>query len=410
ETFGDAPLATFNIYGVQPGNVVPYQQGGFPVLGSVQYQTDPSNTGQCVQVDFPAPVQVPAGGIWVEVYTPGATLNSRIVQTPATCNGATGTGTLTYFNAPACGFTPPLQFLQAGFALDAGLVEGFVIPPIVGNPTNTPGFNEYASGDFLPIGEHCFGYEAIDNSGNPATCSWCVTVEEFANPIRALACNDDVQISLDDNCEAVVGADLILEGGPYGCYDDYIVTIQGKTTNVLGRGDIGRTFNVTVTDPETGNSCWGRISVEDKLPPQLLCLDTTLSCRADISPASLGYPVPPGATLVNTGSAACPVYRFVGFDACSDVSLTYKDWETNGSCGAGYDRIITRNWTAVDAVGNKSTCVQTIILELATFSDVGAPCDFDDIDMPALNCDNRRDDSKDFSPHIIPWFDGCVDD
>src|SRR5690606_782696 len=103
ETFGDAPLATFNIYGVQPGNVVPYQQGGFPVLGSVQYQTDPSNTGQCVQVDFPAPVQVPAGGIWVEVYTPGATLNSRIVQTPATCNGATGTGTLTYFNAPACG-------------------------------------------------------------------------------------------------------------------------------------------------------------------------------------------------------------------------------------------------------------------------------------------------------------------
>src|SRR5690606_21175789 len=52
----------------------------------------------------------------------------------------------------------------------------------------------------------------------------------------------------------------------------------------------------------------------------------------------------------------------------------------------------------------------TIILELSTFSDVGAPCDFDDIDMPALNCDNRRDDSKDFSPHIIPWFDGCVDD
>src|SRR5690606_10565156 len=199
ETFGDAPLATFNIYGVQPGNVVPYQQGGFPVLGSVQYQTDPLNNGQCVQVDFPSPVPVPSGGIWVEIYTPGATLNSRIVQTPATCNGAIGTGTLTYINAPACGFTPPLLFASVGFNLDAGLAVGFVVPPIVPVPTNTPGFNEYASGDFLPIGEHCFEYEATDNSGNTSSCSWCVVVEEYNNPTRVLACNDDVQISLDEN-------------------------------------------------------------------------------------------------------------------------------------------------------------------------------------------------------------------
>src|SRR5690606_39507660 len=125
-------------------------------------------------------------GIWVEVYTPGATLNSRIVQTPATCNGATGTGTLTYINAPACGLTPPLQFLQAGFALDAGFAAGFVIPPTVANRTNTPGFNEYASGDFLPIVVHLFEYEASDNSGNAASSSSGVIVADDATPIHLL--------------------------------------------------------------------------------------------------------------------------------------------------------------------------------------------------------------------------------
>jgi hypothetical protein len=290
-------------------------------------------------------------------------------------------------------------------------VYGTVITPGGVIPVTPDPNNQFASGDPLPIGgPYTFRYEACDARGNCSVCEFTILVNEYANPNRALACNDDVQISLDENCEAVIGADLILEGGPYGCYDDYIVTIQGKVNNVLGRNDIGKTFMVTVTDPETGNSCWGRISVEDKLPPNLLCIDTTINCRRDPSPFNLGFPVPPGATLVNTGSAACPVYRFVGFDACSDVELTYKDWITKGNCGAGYDQIITRNWKAVDGSGNEATCVQTIILELGSFRDVGAPCNFDDIDGPALLCDERRDDSKDFGPHIIRWFDGCVDD
>src|SRR5690606_2813824 len=212
------------------------------------------------------------------------------------------------------------------------------------------------------------------------------------------------------NCEIIVGADMILEGGPYGCYDDYVVTIQGKVSNVLGRGDIGRTFMVTVTDPETGSSCMGRLSVEDKLAPELLCLDTVITCRIDPSPFNLGFPVPEGATVRNTGSDACPVFVFEGFDNCSNVELRYKDWTTQGDCGSGYDQIITRNWTAVDEVRNESTCVQTIIVELGGLRQVGAPCDFDDIDMPSLNCDNRRDDALDFSSHILAWFDGCVDD
>ena len=170
-------------------------------------------------------------------------------------------------------------------------VHGRVLDP--GGPipwTPDPG-NLYAMGDALPIGgPYTFRFEACDASGNCAYCEFEVLVEEYATPITALACNDLVQISLDENCQAVVTADMILEGGPYGCYDDYIITIQGKASNVLGVGDIGKTYNVTVTDPETGNSCWGQITIEDKIPPQLICVDTIVDCSADLSPVNVGVP------------------------------------------------------------------------------------------------------------------------
>ena len=290
-------------------------------------------------------------------------------------------------------------------------VHGRVLVP--GGPipwTPDPG-NQYMMGDALPIGgPYLFRFEACDASGNCATCEFEVLVEEYATPITALACNDHIQISLDENCQAVVTADMILEGGPYGCYDDYIITIQGKASNVLGVGDIGKTYYVTVTDPETGNSCWGQIFVEDKLPPQLICVDTIVDCSADLSPVNVGFPVPDGATIVNVGSARCPTYIFEDFDNCGRVELTYKDWVTQGGCAQGYDRIITRNWTAVDPSGNEATCVQTITISIGSIGALGAPCNFDDLDAPALRCDNKRDDNLDLSPHINVPGEGCVDD
>jgi hypothetical protein len=61
---------------------------------------------------------------------------------------------------------------------------------------------------------------------------------------------------------------MILEGGPYGCYDDYVVSISGLTNDIVTKIGI---YTVTVTDPETGNSCWGTINVEDKLAPVIEC-------------------------------------------------------------------------------------------------------------------------------------------
>jgi subtilisin-like proprotein convertase family protein len=149
------------------------------------------------------------------------------------------------------------------------------------------------SGDFFPIGTTTQTWQATDNEGNSATCSWDITVAEFPNPIPTLVCNDELTVALDENCEAIIGADQILEGGPYGCYDDYIVEIFQGTTNLgdmVGADQVGMTLNVVVTDPETGNFCESIIHVVDNIPPTIECSDVTVTCTESTEPADLvGY-------------------------------------------------------------------------------------------------------------------------
>ncbi|MBK7232769.1 MAG: HYR domain-containing protein [Saprospiraceae bacterium] len=84
----------------------------------------------------------------------------------------------------------------------------------------------YGPGCFFPIGCTSLCYEARDASGNIGRCEFEVCVNPYPNPITELACNDEIQISLDDSCLATINPDMVLEGGPYSCYDDYIVTVR----------------------------------------------------------------------------------------------------------------------------------------------------------------------------------------
>ena len=108
------------------------------------------------------------------------------------------------------------------------------------------------SGAEFVIGTTTNSFKLTDVAGNMATCSFNITVQEYPFATTALACNDLVNISLGDDCQVVVNADMVLEGGPYGCYDEYIVNVTGGGNVISTPGAYG----VTVTDPETGNSCW----------------------------------------------------------------------------------------------------------------------------------------------------------
>ncbi|NBB89432.1 MAG: T9SS type A sorting domain-containing protein [Bacteroidetes bacterium] len=156
------------------------------------------------------------------------------------------------------------------------------------------------SGTVLDPGETDYEFEIEDGAGNVATCGWTVTVEELANPSQTLVCNDHVNVTVDENCEAVINADMVLEGGPYACYRNYIVELAtdmdfnniisssqpGDEGAVVGSGQVGETYFVRVIDPETGNTCWGEVTIEDKLIPELNCNRIEVDCGADLTPGN----------------------------------------------------------------------------------------------------------------------------
>ncbi|MCC6282133.1 MAG: proprotein convertase P-domain-containing protein, partial [Saprospiraceae bacterium] len=123
----------------------------------------------------------------------------------------------------------------------------------------------------------------VDDSGNSAICEFDLIVNPFPTPITSLICDDLVTVSLDESCELVLNADQVLEGGPYHCYDDYIVQLDRTlplgngpwVAGVLGPNDVHKTWAVRVVDDVNGNgqydpgevTCWGNIAIEDKLPP-----------------------------------------------------------------------------------------------------------------------------------------------
>jgi hypothetical protein len=212
----------------------------------------------------------------------------------------------------------------------------------------------------------------IDEAGLSDTCSFEITVNEFEVTNYTFACNDHINLSLDQNCEALINADLVLEGNNYGCYDDYEIIVQnslGDTISpLLGNSNIGDTVLVTVIDTETGNSCQTTIFIEDKLAPEVECpMDTVISCNNSTDPSVTGQPI----------LLSCEPSVSIEFE---DQVLYYTD------CGDTVSEII-RDWTITDASGNSTSCTQTIFIEGFDFAQIQWPENFDGIQNPSLNCD-----------------------
>jgi len=239
-------------------------------------------------------------------------------------------------------------------------------------------------------------YSATDASGNISECSFNVEIIEYAAQSNVISCLQQVNISLDENCQSIVGADQILTGNDYGCYDDYLVTFadgpnQGQPVSV-GPGDIGQIINVMVTNPN-GNPCWGSILVEDKLIPDLVCTDVTIRCDEPTVPSTqVPFPLPATATIFASGPNT---FTVTGFDSCGPATLTYTDSENGDACAG--TKVITRAWTITDGSNNTSTCTQMINITPTTIADIAGqlPADItlecgDAIPAPisSLGCDN----------------------
>ncbi|MBK8566422.1 MAG: HYR domain-containing protein [Saprospiraceae bacterium] len=259
------------------------------------------------------------------------------------------------FAQPVCG--PPLITCPGNMVvtLDAGecgMVFDFAVtatdvcdpnPQVV----QTAGID---SGEVFPIGINTVFFTATNNIGLSASCSFDIVVNEFPNPTGVLACNDVVQISVPQDGLVIVGADDVLEGGLYGCYDDYLVNItteEGVSIgNLLTCEHIGILLTVMVTNPDNNNACWGIIELEDKLPPVLNCPDRMVSCT-------------------RTPESATPPTRFDNCDSNPTLELLGVTPLDNDICDDNIS-IFQRFWRSQDKYGNVATCTDLVTIQRPT--------------------------------------------
>ncbi|MBK9335867.1 MAG: hypothetical protein IPM98_04525 [Lewinellaceae bacterium] len=277
--------------------------------------------------------QVNVGGLALQ---PGQSKGIYVVITNYTAGG-----TLRYTNGSFTATDGSLTVLSNGFGGNINFGNTFASRAFVGEVQYSKGGAAVLTQTVGPDNgsELCkenspytIQYQVADAAGNSATCSFSITVNPFQNAINSLVCNDLVQVSLDDSCTATIGADQVLEGGPYKCYNDYLVQID-KTLPfgngpwelpVLGPGDVGKTYQVRVTDPATGNKCWGNLFIEDKLAPVLDCQETFVACNASsFAPCADPITILPSAPLftINTGGNANSVGGMVFFNITNLSSL-----------------------------------------------------------------------------------------
>jgi len=130
----------------------------------------------------------------------------------------------------------------------------------------------------------------------------------YIQGVETLTCNDNVQISLGPDCEAVVLSGMILEGEAEG-NNNYFVVITDQNGNVipdatLTSEHIGQCFMVSVQNECNDQSCWGTICVEDKIKPVIECADVTVSCGTDLDPV---YEPPVTGSISQTVPSGLPI-------------------------------------------------------------------------------------------------------
>ena len=215
------------------------------------------------------------------------------------------------------------------------------------------------SGSNFPWGVTTNNFTATDTAGNTSSCSFQLTLEQ---ELSFLSCVDYLEVALDDDCNAVVTAEMLLDQTTIlGCSTALVVAARPFSSSgffplppVFDADDAGNLFLVRVRDTLTGNSCWMQVLIVGRLP-ELSCTNLTLPCfipDEQLSPAFL-----------RDSFAIVGAFPDLN-DGCGDeFTLNYADLFINGSCDSTFARKLRRTWTVTDNDGNTRACQQTIYLE-----------------------------------------------
>jgi uncharacterized repeat protein (TIGR01451 family) len=195
-------------------------------------------------------------------------------------------------------------------------------------------------------------WTATDDCRNSASCVQTIYVVDTTDPV--ISCPADVTAECDEGLDPYVNTWLGVATATDNCGEVTITyTDAPDLTGCNGTGGIVRTWRA---EDDCGNysECDQMIYIVDITPPVISCPDDiTIECDDSIHPN-------------NTGWAT-------GTDNCDSVTITWNDVEYLDGCnGTGY---IERTWTAADACGLYSTCVQIITVVDDTPPVITCPAD-----------------------------------
>ena len=173
------------------------------------------------------------------------------------------------------------------------------------------------------------------------------SVEAEALP-PTLVCDNQINVSLSEDCDALITVEMVLEGeSAIPGFDpaDFSITISGTPGSVITSPGI---YTVTISEnAPPNNSCWGHILVEDKLPPII----TNCPC----APGNNDPDCVLAILCEDLGDLdMITVPQPTATDNCNnDFTLTFTDDVDGEDCSTS---LVTRTWRFTDTEGNVVTC------------------------------------------------------
>ncbi len=194
-----------------------------------------------------------------------------------------------------------------------------------------------------------------------------------------LACNSNVQVSLDHNGQANITVGLIAPYAAQQCPSQLALTVFDPQNNpispVIHCSRLNQTLPVRITNTASGNVCFGSVIIKDYLPPVGICPDTFIRCNADTSVLAIGKPI----FTDNCTAGSALTYSY------SDVKIDLPCFTT--VAGQTVTAKVERSWIVTDQSGNTATCLEDIWLRRSTIADVTFPNNRDGFGGPFVSCE-----------------------
>jgi hypothetical protein len=238
-----------------------------------------------------------------------------------------------------------------------------------------------------------------------------------AQGVPSCACKGSIQVSLEENCQAVITTfDLLASPGTCGGFGSRMITLMKTKTGgiivgptvgsvILNDGGlyVGKTIYGKVSDGSGQNSCWTEIKIEDKMKPRWASSDPDVCI---VTCPSLGTFVPRAIDNCHT-PRVYQVSENIVVNNCLMPQIF-----------AGPDTLkrITREYRAVDESGNVSDEICTVVIYVTAIDDIIWPkntqlyCEEDYAKIPSgpfagnpspLDIGTKRGSGV---PSLYPWL------